>query len=46
MLRHVHRYGGAIAELAQAIRQGDADGAMAVLRAGDSNVEWIATDGS
>jgi exodeoxyribonuclease V alpha subunit len=45
VLRHVHRHGGAIAALAVAIRQGDADEAMAILRAGASNVEWIATDG-
>ena len=44
VLRHVHRIGGAIAALAQAIQRGDADAAMAVLAAGDSNVEWIATD--
>jgi exodeoxyribonuclease V alpha subunit len=44
VLRRVHRYGGAIAELAEAIQRGDADGAMTVLEAGDSNVEWIATD--
>ena len=31
VLRHVHRYGGAIAELAQAIRRGDADEAVAIL---------------
>jgi len=44
VLRHVHRYGGAIAELAGAIQHGDADGAMAVLEAGDSNVQWIPSD--
>jgi len=44
VLRHVHRHGGAIAALALAIRQGDADEAMVILRAGDSNVEWIPTD--
>ena len=44
VLRRVHRYGGAIAELAGAIQRGDADGAMAVLEAGGSNVEWIGTD--
>jgi exodeoxyribonuclease V alpha subunit len=46
VLRRVHRYGGAIAELAAAIQHGDADGAMAVLRAGGSNVRWIPTDAS
>jgi exodeoxyribonuclease V alpha subunit len=44
VLRNVHRYGGAIAALARAIRQDDADEAMAILRAGDSNVQWIGTD--
>ena len=44
VLRHVHRYGGAIAELAGAIQHGDADGAMAVLEAGGSNVQWIPSD--
>ncbi len=44
VLRHVHRHGGAIAALALAIRQDDADGAMAILREGGSNVQWIATD--
>lgn len=44
VLRNVHRHGLAIAALARAIRQDDADEAMAILRAGDSNVQWIATD--
>jgi exodeoxyribonuclease V alpha subunit len=44
VLRNVHRHAGAIAALARAIRQDDAGEAMAILRAGDSNVEWIATD--
>jgi exodeoxyribonuclease V alpha subunit len=44
VLRHVHRHGGAIAALARAIRQDDADDAMAILRGGDSNVQWVATD--
>ncbi len=44
VLRRVHRYGGAIAELAGAIQHGDADAAMAVLGAGDSNVQWIPSD--
>ena len=46
VLRQVHRYGGAIAELAEAIQHGDADGAMAVLDMGDTNVQWIAHDAS
>jgi exodeoxyribonuclease V alpha subunit len=44
VLRNVHRHGGAIAALARAIRRDDADEVMAVLRAGDSNVQWIASD--
>jgi exodeoxyribonuclease V alpha subunit len=44
VLRRVHRYGGAIAELAEAIQRGDADRALAVLDAGGSNVQWIASD--
>jgi exodeoxyribonuclease V alpha subunit len=44
VLRNVHRFGVAIAELAQAIRDNDANGAMDILRAGDSHVQWIATD--
>ncbi len=44
VLRNVHRHGEAIAALARAIRQDDADEAMGILRAGDSNVQWIATD--
>jgi exodeoxyribonuclease V alpha subunit len=44
VLRNVHRHGGAIAALAKAIRRGDADGTMVILRAGDSNVQWIASD--
>ena len=44
VLRRVHRYGGAIAELAEAIQRGDADAVLAVLGRGDSNVEWIPVD--
>jgi exodeoxyribonuclease V alpha subunit len=44
VLRNVHRHGRAIAALARAIRRGDADDALAVLRAGDSNVHWIEAD--
>ena len=43
-LRIVHRYGGAIAELAEAIRRGHADDVMAVLRRGDPHVEFVETD--
>jgi exodeoxyribonuclease V alpha subunit len=45
VLRKVHRYGGAIAELAEAVQRGDADTVIEVLgRGGDANVEWIAVD--
>jgi exodeoxyribonuclease V alpha subunit len=47
VLRRVHRHGGAIAALARAIRRNDADEAIEILRAGDagdSNVQWMATD--
>ena len=44
VLRRVHRFGGAIAELAAAIRHGDVDATLAVLRAGHPDVEWIETD--
>lgn len=43
-LRTVHRYGGAIAGLAEAIRRGRADDVMNVLRRGDPEVEFIETD--
>ena len=41
VLRHVHRHGGAIADLARAVQRGDADAAIDVLRRADSNVEWV-----
>ena len=44
VLRHVHRYRGAIATLAEAIQRGDADAALAVLNAGDERLRWIAMD--
>jgi exodeoxyribonuclease V alpha subunit len=44
VLRRVHRYGGAIAALAEAVQRGDADGALAVLGAGDGEVQWISRD--
>jgi exodeoxyribonuclease V alpha subunit len=44
VLRRVHRFGGGIATLAQAVRQGDADAAVAALRAGRDDVRWIDTD--
>src|SRR2546423_2322509 len=40
-LADVHRYKGGIAELAEAIRAGDADAALAVLRHGHDDVTWL-----
>lgn len=40
----VHRFGATIGELAQAIRAGDAEAAIAVLRAGHDDVRWTETD--
>jgi exodeoxyribonuclease V alpha subunit len=44
VLDRVHRYGEGIAEVADAIRRGDADGAIAALAAGVEGVTWIADD--
>ncbi len=44
VLERVHRYGGGIAELATAIRRGDADAALAVLEAGHDDVLWLPVD--
>ncbi len=43
-LRHTWRYEGAIEQLAQAIRDGDADAAMAVLRGPDTAVRMVVID--
>ncbi|MHA6784245.1 exodeoxyribonuclease V subunit alpha [Pseudonocardia saturnea] len=40
-LDHVWRFGGAIAELAQAVQAGDADTAVAVLRRGDPHLQFV-----
>jgi exodeoxyribonuclease V alpha subunit len=40
-LRSTHRFGPEIRSLAEALRTGDADGAMAVLAAGHDQVEWV-----
>ncbi len=39
-----HRYGPEIAALAAALRDGDADAAVAALRAGGRSVEWVGVD--
>jgi exodeoxyribonuclease V alpha subunit len=44
VLRRVHRFGGGIAALADAVRRGDADAAVAVLSAGHDDVTWMALD--
>lgn len=44
ILDRVHRYGGGIASLAEAIRRGDADGVVEILRAGPDGVSWIGVD--
>ncbi len=43
-LRTSHRFGASIGHLAEAIRVGDADGAVEVLNAGGEHVEWLDTD--
>jgi exodeoxyribonuclease V alpha subunit len=43
-LRTRHRFGESIGALADAIRIGDADGAVELLRAGGNHVEWIEFD--
>ncbi len=40
-LTTAHRYGAEIGELAEALRLGDADRAVAALRAGGEAVEWV-----
>jgi exodeoxyribonuclease V alpha subunit len=40
-----HRFGGGIARLARAIRSGDADASLEVLREGAADVTWIETEG-
>jgi exodeoxyribonuclease V alpha subunit len=44
VLERVHRYGGGIAKLANAIRQGDGEGAVAALGAAPGEVTWIPMD--
>ena len=43
-LKTPHRFGESIGALASAIREGDADGAIDVLRAGGDHIEWIDSD--
>jgi exodeoxyribonuclease V alpha subunit len=44
VLEKEYRYGGAIARLARAIRDGDGDRAIAVLSEGSEDVRWLASD--
>ncbi len=44
LLRQVHRFGGGIAALAEAVRQGDADRALGLLEARPPDVQWIPVD--
>ncbi len=44
LLRRTHRFGGTIAELAEAIRLGDAPRTLAALGAGRADVEWVDAD--
>ncbi len=43
-LSHTWRYGGAIGELARAVRAADAEAAIAVLKSGDPSVQFTETD--
>ncbi|MEA2297862.1 MAG: exodeoxyribonuclease alpha subunit, partial [Solirubrobacteraceae bacterium] len=44
VLERIHRFGGGIARLGEAIRRGDADAAIEVLEDGPEGVRWIAVD--
>jgi exodeoxyribonuclease V alpha subunit len=44
VLDRVHRYGGGIAALAEAVRRGDADEVLGVLRARPAGVTWADVD--
>ncbi|MFZ0377320.1 MAG: exodeoxyribonuclease V subunit alpha [Solirubrobacteraceae bacterium] len=44
VLEHVHRFGEGIARLADAVRRGDGDAAVAALRAAPEEITWLATD--
>ncbi|HXY45411.1 MAG TPA: exodeoxyribonuclease V subunit alpha [Acidimicrobiales bacterium] len=43
-LRRVHRYGGNIGRLAEAIQRGDGDDVVALLSAGEADVSWFPID--
>ncbi|MDP9384104.1 MAG: exodeoxyribonuclease V subunit alpha, partial [Actinomycetota bacterium] len=44
VLRRIHRFGGGIQRLAEAIRTGDADRAIDVLSSGSDDILWIPVD--
>jgi exodeoxyribonuclease V alpha subunit len=44
VLRRVHRYGGGIAEVAEAVQAGDPDGVIAVLGSNRADALWIPVD--
>jgi exodeoxyribonuclease V alpha subunit len=44
VLRRIHRFAGAIADLAEAVRAGDAEAALHILRAGHDDVRWLDVD--
>ena len=44
VLQRVHRFGGGIATLADAVRRGDADATIAALSAGHEDVSWVPLD--
>ena len=44
VLRRVHRFGGRLAELAEAVHRADGDGVVDVLRDGSGDVRWIEVD--
>jgi exodeoxyribonuclease V alpha subunit len=44
VLRRVHRFAGAIADLAEAVRGGDADATIAILRADHDDLRWLGVD--
>jgi len=43
-LTHTYRFSGAIASLAESIRQGDSDAALALLEQPSDQIEWIPAD--
>ncbi|MGO9900814.1 MAG: exodeoxyribonuclease V subunit alpha [Solirubrobacteraceae bacterium] len=45
VLDRVHRFGGAISAVADAVRRGDAEGTVSALRASGGEVTWIAENG-